>query len=399
MAENIETLKEQLTGLQKKYREIEETNRNLNERLLELYSLYKIGSTLSLSFDFDEIMKSFRELLRDTFDIHHYSIMFLDDTFETLIIHNSFGIPKLAASRARYKFGEDIFGKVVETGKYIYVPNMAEDIRFSYHPGNQLKSGSFLSIPLIPEDNRPIGVLNLERKAINGFSLRELHLFEKIADQIAKVIDKSLLFQHTKELSITDELTGIYNRRYFNQRYEREVMRALRYRRPLTIVMFDIDHFKVYNDMNGHLLGDEVIRKVSHTIDSIIRKADILARYGGEEFVLILPEITKARGFQAAEKFRKTIERTHFKHEETQPGGRLTISLGLATLPDDATDVKTLLELADKALYMAKENGRNRVCSYSSTYDFESSHFHQLRLKKKPNHSNVKTSDFIMANA
>lgn len=400
MIENIETLKEQLVGLQKKYQKVEEMNHNLNDRLLELYSLYKVSLALSLSFDFDEIMKSFRDLFRKTLNIHQYSIMFLDDSFEILKICSSFGIPKLAASRTSYKFGEDIFGKVVETGQYIYVPNMAANTQFSYHPGNRVQSGSFLSLPLISEDNRPIGVLNLHRKAVNGFNLKELHLLEKIADQIAKVIDKTLLFQQTKELSITDELTGIYNRRYFNQRYEREVMRAIRYQRSLTIVMLDIDHFKVYNDTNGHLLGDEVIKKVSLTIDSIIRKADILARYGGEEFVLILPEITKAKGVQAAEKLRRTIEQTHFQREKTQPCGKLTISLGLATLPDDATDAKTLLEFADKALYMAKKQGRNRVCAYSTVYNFnKTSEIHQIRLKNKTKIKNARTSDFIVANA
>ncbi|MBN1350972.1 sensor domain-containing diguanylate cyclase [candidate division KSB1 bacterium] len=401
MVNNIETLKDQLASLQKKYKEVENINRNLNERLLELYSLYKISLTLSMTFDFNEIMKSIKDLFKSKFKVQQYSIMLLDRAFEYITIETAFGIPKSSINQKPYKFGEDIFGTVVETGVHIYVPDMEKQSAYSYHAGDRKNQGSFLCLPLIPENNQPIGVLNLKRNKINGFTKSELTLLQKIARQIAKVIDKTLLFQQTKELSITDELTKVYNRRYFNQRFEREVMRALRYRRPLTIAMLDIDHFKLYNDAHGHLMGDEVIKKVAHTLDSIIRKADILARYGGEEFVLILPEITKQRGMQAAEKFRKIIEDMHFEKEETQPGGKLTVSLGIATLPDDTTDANTLLELADKALYAAKKNGRNQV-SHSTASEKSpgmSSKIHKLRPQAQQPMPNVEVNEFLVANA
>ena len=400
MVDNIETLKEQLVGLQKKYNEIEEKNRSLNDRLLELYSLYKISTTLSSTFDFKEIMKSIRDLFRSQFDVQQYSIMLLDDSYEHLVIDSSFGISKAGANQAQFKFGEDIFGEAVESGQPIYVPDMSKLSSFLYHPGEHRKSGSFLCVPLIPHYNRPIGVLSLYRDTVDAFNQEELLLIEKLAEHIAKVIDKTLLFQQTKELSITDDLTKVYNRRYFNQRFEREVMRSIRYRRPLTVVMLDIDHFKKYNDTHGHLMGDEVIKKVARTLDSIIRKADILARYGGEEFILLLPEITKLRGIQAAEKFRKIIETTHFENEETQPGGKLTISLGLATLPDDTTDANMLLEMADQALYKAKEGGRNRIEAHDTDDSLrKSSGIHQIKLNNHSDISKFKTTQYAIANA
>jgi len=224
-----------------------------------------------------------------------------------------------------------------------------------------------VAVPVLLRKNHPLGVLSLYRNKKNGFTKEERLFFKQIALEIAKVLDKVLLFQHTKELSITDDLTGLYNRRYFNQRFDREVLRAKRYRRPLSILMVDIDYFKNYNDINGHLLGDDVLRKVAYLVESNLRKADIVARYGGEEFVILLPEIDKVHADQVAEKLRRTIELRHFPKEQFQPNKNLTISLGLATLPDDSTNSRELLEFADRALYRAKAEGRNRVVSYHSS--------------------------------
>ena len=187
--------------------------------------------------------------------------------------------------------------------------------------------------------------------------------------KIAKVIDKTLLFRQTKELSITDELTGLYNRRYFNERFEREVQRARRYNRPLTVLMIDIDYFKNFNDINGHLMGDEILKRVAHTLEYNIRKADILARYGGEEFVIILPEIDKAHALKVAEKLRITIEKKRFPKQEYQPNKNLTISLGVASFPEDSDEAKELVDFADRALYKAKADGRNRVMVYHSSME------------------------------
>ncbi|UCE04598.1 MAG: sensor domain-containing diguanylate cyclase [bacterium] len=366
MAESFDNLKNQLAGLQKKYLESETLTHDLKKRLLELNSLYLISLTLSKTLDLNEILKSFKSLFQKKIKVDHFGIFLLDESMSILTLYTSFGLPKNVDLQSSFKFGEDIFGKALEIEEIVYIPNIAREQEFQFFGGDP-KTGSFVVVPILLRKNHPIGVLSLYRNKINAFSKEERVLFKKISLEIAKVLDKSLLFQHTKELSITDDLTGLYNRRYFNQRFEREVQRAKRYRRPLSILMVDIDYFKNYNDINGHLLGDEVLKKVAILLESNLRKADIVARYGGEEFVILLPEINKSHADQVAEKLRRTIELKHFPKEQYQPNKNLTISIGLATLPDHSINSRELIEFADRALYRAKAEGRNRVIAYHSS--------------------------------
>jgi diguanylate cyclase (GGDEF)-like protein len=361
MAESIQSLKRELLGLQKKYQQIEETNLKLNEKLLEMYSLYKISLALSATFDLQHVLKATKDFFQATFPVDQFSLMLFDEKFETLCIHASVGLSESTVEVPNYFHPNSVFYQVSQDARALYLNDLSLGIKQSIYPENENQTGSFLSLPLIAIEQQSIGLLNISRRKTDGFSKHDISLLTTISDQIAKVIDKSLLFHHTRELSITDELTGIYNRRYFNQRYEREILRAKRYDRAATVVMIDIDHFKIYNDTHGHLKGDELLKEFSGLLDSIIRKADILARYGGEEFVLILPEIDKKKAIQAAEKFRKTIEKHQFPGGDSQPNGKLSISLGLATYPTDAGDAKALLDVADKSLYAVKSTVRNAV--------------------------------------
>lgn len=167
------------------------------------------------------------------------------------------------------------------------------------------------------------------------------------------------------EMSMTDELTRLRNFRHFASRLEEEIRRAERYGHPLALVLFDIDHFKLYNDTHGHPAGNEVLRVIGRLLRDNARQTDLLARYGGEEFVAILPETTKADTVQLAEKICRLIELHKFPGEEQQPGGRLTVSAGVAAVPEDLAHSPLLLDAADRALYAAKAAGRNCVVAYS----------------------------------
>jgi two-component system cell cycle response regulator len=159
-------------------------------------------------------------------------------------------------------------------------------------------------------------------------------------------------------LTTVDGLTQIFNRRYFLEQFEREVSRAKRYRRELSLMMFDIDHFKDINDSYGHLAGDYVLKQLATVIKGKIRREDILARYGGEEFVIILPEIDGGNSVIFAEKIRKIVEKAPFKFEDTRIN--VTISVGMGTLTE-ADDAASLIKRADEKLYEAKAAGRNCV--------------------------------------
>jgi diguanylate cyclase (GGDEF)-like protein len=160
-------------------------------------------------------------------------------------------------------------------------------------------------------------------------------------------------------LTTVDGLTQVFNKRYFVETLEREIGRAQRYARDLSLIMFDIDHFKKINDGLGHLAGDYVLKHLASAVRTRIRREDVLARYGGEEFAIILPETDLDSSVAFAEKVRKLIERTTFSFEDVAIP--VTISVGVAVMPRDLTEPMEFVRLADEKLYAAKHGGRNRV--------------------------------------
>lgn len=172
------------------------------------------------------------------------------------------------------------------------------------------------------------------------------------------------IFQKTQQETYIDELTQLYNYRYFMKALDYEIVRANRYNTPLSLVIFDVDDFKHYNDTNGHLTGNKSLKKLAQIIKKSVRDVDIIARYGGEEFVMILPETNKEGGLMISERIREKVERSTFIKGEKQPLKRFTISGGLATLNVDAKTITDLIKKADQALYRAKARGKNQVALY-----------------------------------
>lgn len=165
-----------------------------------------------------------------------------------------------------------------------------------------------------------------------------------------------------KQESITDALTGLRNRRYFDQRISEEVALSTRYKLPLTLMLIDVDHFKKVNDTYGHTVGDEVLQTLSKIIQNVVRDSDIVARYGGEEIVIITPNTTKEEAAILAERLREKVEQTKVATiATTQEVVQVTISIGLCSLSPIITDKEALLEESDQSLYLAKKHGRNRV--------------------------------------
>lgn len=214
------------------------------------------------------------------------------------------------------------------------------------------------------KDGMEINLLADEFNKMAG-SLKESYadLERKVEDRTKELNELNLKLN---EISITDGLTGIYNHMHFYDRLTDEVNRAVRYGRPLSVIMADIDYFKHYNDTNGHIEGDHVLKEIASCIRRNVRDQDIVARYGGEEFAIVLPETGKEGVLIIAGRIREYLLNQTFPHEEKQPGGKLTMSFGVAAFPDDADDPKRLMEMADKALYRAKKNGRNRVEVYET---------------------------------
>ena len=188
---------------------------------------------------------------------------------------------------------------------------------------------------------------------------RELQVIRDLYKEKLKEIE--IMKEEALRLSYTDDLTGIYNHRFFVEQLTREVERHRRYSTPLSLLMIDIDYFKHYNDSNGHLAGDQVLQAIALLIERGVRQTDIVARYGGEEFAAILTNTERKGAFEIAERVRRNVADTRFPNESAQPNKDLTVSVGVATISSSISTLTDLIREADHALYRAKKAGRNRT--------------------------------------
>ncbi|MCZ6855396.1 MAG: GGDEF domain-containing protein, partial [Gammaproteobacteria bacterium] len=193
-----------------------------------------------------------------------------------------------------------------------------------------------------------------------------VHYFMRVQKQLTNPAVVEIKFLQLTEASVIhDELTGVYNFRYFKNRIEQEINRVKRYDRGMSLLMIDVDDFKNFNDKNGHLEGNVALKKLAGILGKSVRDVDMVCRYGGEEFAVILPTTRKNGALTTAEKLRTRVERARFSGGANQPQGRVTISIGVATVPGDASNSEELIARADAALYRAKALGKNRVESFS----------------------------------
>ncbi len=200
-----------------------------------------------------------------------------------------------------------------------------------------------------------------------AFSEEDFELLSLINNFFAVVLTNVNLVEELERLSITDGLTQLYNRRAFDQQLKKEIARGKRYGQPFTVVLMDIDHFKHYNDRNGHPAGDELLQQFAELLQRSVRETDLVARYGGEEFGIILVGVDDIGGQAFCRRLKQLITGYPFRHRETQPLGFLSASFGIASFPQDATEAASLLQCADRALYMAKHAGRNTMRTYQQS--------------------------------
>ncbi len=216
------------------------------------------------------------------------------------------------------------------------------------------KMRSYILVPLVSKQTHFGSMIVFSSR--ETVSNNELNFIKLFAKQIELAITIADLFQAVKEQAITDAMTGLYNRRYFEEYIKKEAVRAMRQNQKFSIIGLDLDHLKQINDTYGHNYGDIAIKAIAETLKNNARSIDIPARMGGEEFNIILPGVDTAGGCIAAERIRKAIENMHLEKI-----GTITASIGVATYPDQSDDIDELLELTDQAMYESKRNGRNRI--------------------------------------
>jgi diguanylate cyclase (GGDEF)-like protein len=346
-------------------KELRTAPRMLQKQIYDLHNLFEVSISLTSIMEPKRLIQSSMLLIIGQLRIDQV-IIFLPSKKEKNNIYPMYmkGFPKDLWKGFYLSLKDPMIDKFGEKVLALDLSNIEEELvteRWRNLMGNGLK----MIAPIIPKKQIK-GLIAVGQK-INGepFSRSEQELFSLLAHFISVAFSNSILYQRMGRISITDGLTELYNYRYFKRRIEYEIVRAQRYDHCLTLVLFDVDHFKNYNDTLGHPAGDVALKTVARILKSMIRKSDIAVRYGGEEFCVILPEGNTRSGWEFAERLRKQIEAHQFDREGVQPGGKLTISLGVASFPKHADSSQQLIEKADTALYTAKGSGRNRTCLVS----------------------------------
>lgn len=323
----------------------------------ELAVSFTIAQSLISTLELDDVLHRILEAIRNTFGFANIAILLIDKEKNELYIKASYGYSTDVLRNVRLKIGmQGICGHVAATGKVYYAADVA---KVSFYVMGKKSVKSEAAIPLQIK-GAVIGVLDIESDELNAFSDRDLRMFSIFASQAAVAIENARLFDETKELSLTDGLTKIANRRHFDLMLDREIRKAKGYSRPLSLAMVDLDNFKKFNDKYGHLNGDKMLIHIAHTLKRNIRDSDFVARYGGEEFVILFPELGDVASLKVLERIRNAVEKKPLMIKGVGKK-KMTVSIGIATYPYNSEDARELVRNADKALYRAKQLGKNRV--------------------------------------
>ncbi len=345
--------------LEARSEQIEKVNKELEESVKELSMLFNFGQYIISTVDMNELLRIITTAIVDTLNYKECAILFKEDNL--LRIVSAWGFEDNAKLIGiEFSLEEGISGSVASSGKPMLINDTSKESRYLHYKGQIQKEGAFLSVPL-KYKNTVIGVLNVSNDIPGSLTKKDIDFLTAISAQIAVVIENASLYEQTKELSITDDLTGLFNRRHMRVILDKEWERANRYSQPLSLLMLDLDLFKGYNDKFGHLRGDEALAILSQIIKMNIRGIDVPIRYGGEEFLIILPDTSSAGATATAEKLRKAIADAFTQNNIPT----LTISIGVVSYPEQVFEtIHEFLYASDIALYEAKRRGRNTTVNY-----------------------------------
>lgn len=330
------------------------------QHLQVMTTLQSISHTVASSLDLDEILNNVIRLLKDSFGYSYLSIYLLEE--DILSLGAQLGYPDTEIIY-EIPIHTGVIGRTARQKATQFIHDVSTDSDFlpaSYKVRNEI------AVPLI-KDNKVLGVLNVESKGDVPLTENDANVLNTLAGSVAVAIDNARLHAEVKLMAMTDVVSGLPNRRAFDETLYAEIMRASRYSQPISLIILDLDSFKAYNDKWGHPAGDIRLKEIADLLRSNVRDPDLAARYGGEEFAIILPNTSKGGAIRLAERLRQSAESSApQKNGDNDPISGYTISLGVATYPDDATSMEELLHMADSAELMAKRLGKNQVCAANS---------------------------------
>ncbi len=330
----------------------------------ELDFFDEVSKTLTSSLELNGILTTIMKKARKLIKAETWSILLVDEETGELVFEKITGKKedKKKIRKIRLKIGEGIAGWVAQEGVPVVVPDVSSDERFYPRVDKEtdFKTKSLMCVP-IRSKGAILGVLEIINNTTGEpFTKDDLNLLMRLVEHAAIAIERASLYQKMADLSVTDDLTKLFNTRYLDRTLLIEIARCKRHSSSLSLIFMDVDHFKTINDNYGHLVGSKLLVEMGQLLIRSLRTIDIVARYGGDEFVIVLPQTVPGSAVQIAERIRKSIERNIFLKKEGY-SLRLTASFGVASYPESAQSKEDLLRLADEAMYRVKYRTRNGV--------------------------------------
>ncbi|MEZ4254157.1 MAG: sensor domain-containing diguanylate cyclase [Polyangiales bacterium] len=342
--------------------QIEKKSRELEARLRERAVLFEILQESTRRPDLQKMLSQVALKLGPALRLRELAILVREE--EALVIRAVHGFPNPTALLGReVQQGEGVAGDAAEGNDPVLVRDVRTEPKYLAFWGEAERTGSYAAVPVM-DGKRRVGMLALTRPPDDPLLPEEVRFAGAVGDTLALAIRHGRQMEELRALSMHDELTGLANRRLLKSRIQMELTRARRFRHAVSVLAIDIDHFKLLNDRCGHPVGDEALRSVGAILEDKIRRVDTVARIGGEEFVVLLPRTSSVHALKVAEHLRAAVANHPFSGADGQPGGRLTISVGVAELLP-AEEPSDFLARADAALYAAKGAGRDRVVLHS----------------------------------
>jgi diguanylate cyclase (GGDEF)-like protein len=334
----------------------------LKKKLHRFFQLKELINSLSVHLDIEDVAEITLDAAFNIVGKTDACYFYVVDTEQQQLALTA-AKQKNSANKIKGKTGDIFDHWTFKHRQPLLIEDVRKDYRFDVDKGADAQNDfkSLISSPLIIEE-KVAGLVRLNGSRPNAFLPNDLRLLDIITSLASVSLENTFLYLEAKELAIRDSLTGIYVQKFFKERLQEEVTRALRGDYPVSVLLMDIDFFKAYNDNYGHTAGDIVLKRVAGILTQATHEAgDIVARYGGEEFGVILANKTKQAAMAFAEGIRKRIEGESFllRREET----KMTVSIGVASCPDDAKICEDLIKASDDALYKAKKSGRNCVAA------------------------------------
>ena len=357
----VDRIEEQINTQAEEVHRLQEMESAIEERLKRYQQLRQVANAFNLSLTLEDLLESIVHSAGDLVQMADHVLLYLAEE-GSLQLELRKVWRRSGSATIKEKRGDAFDEWVMRQGQPLLVQEAGRDFRF---PEGAVEKagrafGSLLAVPLITE-HRFLGVLRLESAAARGLGPDDLRLMRILGDLASLGIANGYLYTRMAQLAMTDDLTGLAVREYFQKKLSEDLIRSKTAHAPLSILLIDIDRFKVYNDSLGHSAGDKLIREIGALLLQVRRPGDLAGRFGGEEFVCSYPGTLKQEAARRAEQIRARVEATPI--ELRREIARVTISIGVAAFPEDGLTPEALLQAADRRLYQAKAKGRNQVCA------------------------------------